>query len=74
MEGYEEFLKRVSTNAKRLRLEHKKTVEEVAIEALGHSSTSFVNQAGNLKNGKHFNLKHLYMLARYYGCGINEFF
>jgi hypothetical protein len=44
------------------------------MEALGHSSTAFVNQAENLQNGKHFNLKHLYMLARYYDCGINEFF
>lgn len=74
MDEYQEFLKRVSANAKRMRLEHKKTVEEVAMEALGHSSTAFVNQAENLKNGKHFNLKHLYMLSKYYNCRINDFF
>ena len=74
MEDYQEFLKRVSDNVKRMRMEHGKTTEEIAIEALGHSSTAFVNQAENLKNGKHFNLKHLYLLAKYYGCSIEAFF
>jgi len=73
MDDYQDFLKRVAENTKRMRMEHNKTVEEVAIEALGQSSTAFVNQAENLKNGKHFNLKHLYLLAKYYGCDINDF-
>ncbi len=73
MEDYQEFLKLVSGNVKRMRMEHGKTTEEIAIEALGHSSTAFVNQAENLKNGKHFNLKHLYLLAKYYECSVESF-
>ncbi len=74
MDEYQIFLKTVSNNAKRMRMESMKTTEEVAIEALGQGSTSFLNQAENLKNGKHFNLKHLFLLSRYYCCGIEDFF
>jgi hypothetical protein len=74
MDDYEVFLKNVSENVKRMRLKHCKTTEEIAFGALGHNSTAFVNQAENLKNGKHFNLKHLYLLAKYYGCDVSDFF
>lgn len=73
MEDYQEFLKCVSENVRRKRMQNKKTVEEIAMDALGHSSTAFVNQAENLKNGKHFNLKHLFLLAKYYNCNIEDF-
>jgi transcriptional regulator with XRE-family HTH domain len=73
MDEYQDFLKRVSDNVRRMRLERGKTTEEIAFEALGHSSTAFVNQAENLKNGKHFNLKHLYQLAKYYECTVEVF-
>jgi transcriptional regulator with XRE-family HTH domain len=73
MDDYPDFLKHVSEKVKRMRIARGKTTEEIAFEALGHSSTAFVNQAENLKNGKHFNLKHLYLLAKYYGCTISDF-
>lgn len=74
MHDYEYFIKAVSSNVKKTRMLHNKTVEEVAIDALGHSSAAFYSQAENLKNGKHFNLRHLYMLSRYFECSIDDFF
>lgn len=73
MQDYEYFIKIVSSNVKKTRMRHNKTVEEVAIDALGHSSAAFYSQAENLKNGKHFNLKHLFMLSRYFDCGVHDF-
>lgn len=72
MDDYVAFVRHVSDNVKKIRAKSGKTVEEVAIEALGHSSTAFFNQAENYKNGKHFNLKHIYLLAKYFKCSVND--
>jgi len=73
MAGYEDFMRKVSNNVKRKRMESGKTIEDVAFEGLGQNSTSFYSHAENLKNNKHFNLKHLYLLAEYFECEPDEF-
>jgi len=73
MNEYEDFLKKVSGNVKKKRLELGKTVEDVTLEGLNQSSTAFYSQAENLRNGKHFNLKHLFLLAKYFECDVEEF-
>lgn len=72
MECYDDFMKRVASNIKKMRMQHSKTVEDVAIEALGHSSSAFFSQAENYKNGKHFNLKHIFLLAEYFQCEVSD--
>jgi len=72
--SYQEFLKTVTKNVRKKRITEKRTVEDIAFDALGHNSTSFYNSAENLKNGKHFNLKHLFLIAKYFDSNIQEFF
>jgi len=72
--SYTNFFRAVARNVQRKRNIEKKTVEDLAYDALGHNSTSFYNSAENLTHGKHFNLKHLFLIAKYYGCDIREFF
>jgi len=72
--SYANFLRTVARNVQRKRNMEKKTVEDLAYDALGHNSTSFYNSAENLTHGKHFNLKHLFLIAKYYDCDIRDFF
>jgi len=71
---YKNFLRTVSRLVRQKRIREGKTVEDIAYDALAHNSTSFYNSAENLTNGKHFNLKHLFIISQYYGCDIREFF
>lgn len=72
--SYKNFLRTVAGNVKRKRNEQGKTVEDIAYDALAHNSTSFYSSAENLSHGKHFNLKHLFLIAEYYDCDIRDFF
>ena len=75
LEGaYDDFLRAVSKQVRNKRVKEGKTVEDIAFDALFHNSTSFYNSAENLTNGKHFNLKHLFLIAKYFDCDIREFF
>ena len=67
------FFRTVSKNVQRKRIKEGKTVEDIAYDALNHNSTSFYNSAENLKNGKHFNMRQLFLIAKYYDCDIREF-
>ncbi len=68
------FFRTVSKNVQRKRIKEGKTVEDIAYDALNHNSTSFYSSAENLKNGKHFNLKQLFLISKYFDCNIWEFF
>jgi len=72
MECYDDFMRDISSNIKKMRLMHGKTVEDVAIDGLGHNSAAFFSQAENYKNGKHFNLRHIYLLAVYFQCRVSD--
>ncbi len=71
---YKNFLRTVSKLVRQKRIREGKTVEDIAYDALEHNSTSFYNSAENLTHGKHFNLKHLFFIAKYYDCDVQEFF
>lgn len=72
--AYKNFLRTVSKKVQQKRIKEGKTIEDIAYDALCHNSTSFYNSAENLTNGKHFNLKHLFLISKYYDCDIREFF
>ncbi|MCP5463298.1 MAG: XRE family transcriptional regulator [bacterium] len=71
---YKDFVRAVAKNVRQKRIRASKTVEDIAYDALQHNSTSFYNSAENFTHNKHFNLKHLFLIAHYYGCDIREFF
>jgi len=68
------FLRIVAKKIRQKRIKEGKTVEDISYDALGLNSTSFYNSAEKLANGKRFNLKHLFLLAKYYDCDVRDFF
>lgn len=71
---YQSFLRAVAKAVREKRIRAKKTVEDIAYEALQHNSTSFYSSAENFTNGKHFSVKHLFLISEYLDCDISEFF
>ena len=57
------FYETVSSNVKKLRKEKGITQLEMAL-MLGQNSPSFYTMAENNKSGKHFNVEHLFKIAR----------
>ncbi len=58
-----DFYKSVSKNIKQRRLEHGLKQLDVALE-IGITSVAFYSNCENLRYGKHFNLEHIYKLAK----------
>ena len=71
---YKIFFRKVTKQVRQKRIKEGKTVEDIAFDALDHNFTSFYNSAENLKNGKQLNLKHLFLIAKYFDCDIRDFF
>ncbi len=67
------FLNTVSNNVKRIRNEKNMSQLEVAL-SIGQKSSGFYANMENHAHGKHFNLVHLFKLAKLFDVGVEEFF
>jgi putative transcriptional regulator len=68
-----EFYRRVSSNVRRIRESKGMKQLDVALE-IDIKSVAFYSNCENCKYGKHFNLEHLYKLAKTFTVDIEEFF
>lgn len=68
-----DFKKKVSDNIKRIRQEKKYSQLEVAL-SIGQKSSGFYANAENNSHDKHFNLVHLYKIAKLFEVDVMEFF
>ncbi len=59
----DEFYALISQNVKKYRLEKGISQMELALE-IGIKSVAFFSNAENNKYGKHFNLEHIYKIAK----------
>lgn len=70
-EEVENFYKQVSRNVRLFRKKIKKS--QLAFSAdVGFNSVSFYCDCENNKNGKHFNLIHIFRISKYLDVDINE--
>lgn len=67
------FYKIVSRNVKRFRTEKNMSQLELAL-TIGQKGNAFYNYAENNTNNKHFNLEHLYKIAKALEVPISKFF
>ena len=72
-EEINEFKQIVSDNVKRIRQEKKLSQLEVAL-SIGQKSSGFYANAENNSHDKHFNLVHLYKIAKLFEIDVVEFF
>ncbi|RXJ59949.1 helix-turn-helix domain-containing protein [Candidatus Marinarcus aquaticus] len=66
------FYRRISRNIKRVRLQKNMSQLDVALE-LGIKSVAFYSNCENLKYNKHFNLEHIYKIAKLFDMQPHEF-
>lgn len=69
----QEFKQKISNNIKRIRKEKKFSQLEVAL-SIGQKSSGFYANAENNLHDKHFNLVHLYKIAKLFEVEVEEFF
>ncbi len=67
------FKQTISNNIKRIRQEKKISQLEVAL-SIGQKSSGFYANAENNAHDKHFNLVHLYKIAKLFEVDVVEFF
>lgn len=67
------FKQKISKNIKRLRQEKNISQLEVAL-SIGQKSSGFYANAENNAHDKHFNLVHLYKIAKLFDVDVSEFF
>jgi len=72
-EEVDTFFQNMSNNIKQIRQEKKLSQLEVAL-SIGQKSSGFYANAENNSHGKHFNLIHLYKMAKLFEVDISEFF
>ncbi|GHV06637.1 hypothetical protein AGMMS50229_11790 [Campylobacterota bacterium] len=72
-EEEDRFFKNIAINVKRIRREQKVSQLEVAL-SIGQRSSGFYACIENHAHGKHFNLSHLFRLAKLFNVSIEEFF
>lgn len=72
-EEVQEFIKRVASNVKRIRLEKGVTQLELAL-MIGQKSAAFYANAENSAKDRRFNLEHLYKIAKALDVDVTEFF
>jgi transcriptional regulator with XRE-family HTH domain len=65
------FFDKIAQNIKRIRKEKKLSQLEVAL-SIGQSSSGFYANAENNAHDKHFNLIHLYKIAKLFEVDISE--
>jgi len=69
----DDFKQKISDNIKRIRKEKKYSQLEVAL-SIGQKSSGFYANAENNSHEKHFNLVHLYKIAKLFEVDVMEFF
>jgi len=67
-----DFYLLIGRNVKRIRKERGISQLDMAL-AIGYKSSSFFGKAELCKDSKHFNLEHLYKLAKALNIDIREF-
>ncbi|MGE4399931.1 MAG: helix-turn-helix domain-containing protein [Campylobacterales bacterium] len=72
-EEINEFYRRIATNVRSIREEKGLKQLDVALE-IDIKSVAFYSNCENCKYGKHFNLEHLYKLAKTFNVDVKEFF
>jgi len=70
-EEIKEFYKTISNNVKKYRIEKKMSQLELAL-TIGQKGNAFYNYAENNTNNKHFNLEHLYKIAKALEIDVSE--
>ena len=68
-----EFHKKVASNVRKFRENAGVSQLDLALE-IGIKSVAFYSNCENLKYGKHFNLEHIYKIAKALNIDIKEFF
>lgn len=69
----EDFYSRIRSNIKRLRTEKGLSQLDLALEC-GIKSLAFFSNAESGRYGKHFNIRHLYQIAKALDVDISELF
>jgi len=72
-EEVKEFIKRVSSNIKRIRQEKGVTQLELAL-MIGQKSSAFYANAENAAKNRRFNLEHIYKIAKALDVDVIDFF
>ena len=72
-EELNEFYLQIGTRIKEIRKEHNITQLDLA-HKIGHSSVALIAKAELVSYDKHFNLEHLYRIAKVLDIDICEFF
>ena len=72
-EEEEAFFRTISGNVKRLRKEKKMSQLEVAL-SIGQKAPGFYANMENYSHGKHFNISHLFRIAKLFDVNIEAFF
>lgn len=72
-EDISELYKQIGQNVKRIREKKGKSQLELAL-SIGHSSAGFVGKAELCIHEKHFNIEHLYKIAKILEVDICDFF
>lgn len=72
-EEEETFFRTISGNVKRLRKEKKMSQLEVAL-SIGQKAPGFYANMENHAHGKHFNISHLFRIAKLFDVNIEAFF
>ena len=67
------FQQNISNNIKRIRQEKGISQLEVAL-SIGQKSSGFYANAENNSHNKHFNLEHLFKIAKLFEVDVTEFF
>lgn len=70
-EEIRDFYKTISNNVKKYRIEKKMSQLELAL-TIGQKGNAFYNYAENNTNNKHFNLEHLYKIAKALEIDVSE--
>ena len=72
-EDISELYKQIGQNVKRIREKKGKSQLDLAL-SIGHSSAGFVGKAELCIHEKHFNIEHLYKIAKILEVDICDFF
>ncbi|MCX6051075.1 MAG: helix-turn-helix transcriptional regulator [Campylobacterales bacterium] len=67
------FHHKISTNIKKIRKAKGVSQLDVA-QTIGMTSVTFYTNAENMKQGKHFNIEHIYKIAKYLEVDVKELF
>ena len=70
-EEIRDFYKTISNNVKKYRIEKNMSQLELAL-TIGQKGNAFYNYAENNTNNKHFNLEHLYKIAKALEIDVSE--